>query len=131
MGMETFAVVFVTDATIHSLFVQRGNRRNNIMLNPQGWARFVKFETWHPGRDYEIPTLMGRQDQEADAPYRISFVLTRDASATIPPTVIPLQQCVRQTAESRGMMTSHAEPVGLENQLTWSVSLNRPPSRNN
>ena len=103
MGVETFSVVLVTDADIHSLHSSRRQRRGfnpSIVFNRQGWSRIVKFETWHPGRDYEIPTLMGRAEEEADAPYRISFVLTSDASATLPPAVIPLQQCVRQTAES-------------------------------
>ena len=62
----------------------------------------IKFNTWQPWRDFDIPTLTGRElgAHGADAPFRISFVITNDASATLPPAVIPLQQCVRQSAET-------------------------------
>ena len=114
-GVETSAVVFVTDAVLHSFIASRGRLTPpSIRFNREGWARVVKFDVWHPGRDFEVPTLMGRQwgrDQAADAPYRISFVLTSNASRSLSPAVIPLQQCVRQTAEDQGAMMYSSEPV--------------------
>ena len=74
-----------------------------------GWAKYVCVDTWEPDRDYEIYSLSQRQ--LADAPFRISFVITSNSSHTLSPVVIPLQQCVRQSSETVIPLNQCPEPV--------------------
>ena len=109
-GTETSAVVFVTDAVLQSITSPRivpglGMQSPDTIYNREGWAKVVKFSTWHPWRDFDIPTLTGRELGEygSDAPYRISFALTSSFSRSLPPVFLPVQQCVRQTSEIHGL----------------------------